>query len=61
MRRLLFKNVARGRVTEPAPAPNEAALAELAANLIRRELRGGRRRVAGRPGRFAYPRLSANT
>src|SRR5262250_858187 len=35
MRRLLFKNVARGRVTEPAPAPNEAALAELAANLGR--------------------------
>src|SRR5215831_12873119 len=35
MRRLLFKNVARGRVTEPAPAPDEAALAELAANLGR--------------------------
>src|SRR5215468_226463 len=35
MRRLLFKNVTRGRVTEPAPAPDEAALAELAANLGR--------------------------
>src|SRR5499425_3849275 len=38
MRRLLFKNVARGRVTEPAPAPNEAALAELAA-AVRRSAR----------------------
>ena len=35
MRRLIFKNVARGRLTEPAPAPDEAALAELAANLGR--------------------------
>src|SRR6478672_36084 len=35
MRRLLFKNVARGRLTEPPPAPDEAALAELAANLGR--------------------------
>ena len=35
MRRLLFQNVARGRLTEPPPAPDEAALAELAANLGR--------------------------
>src|SRR4029077_14635894 len=35
MRRLLFQNVARGRLTEPPPAPDEAALAELAANLVR--------------------------
>src|SRR6476661_5937004 len=35
MRRLLFKNVVRGRVTEPAPKPDDAALAELAANLDR--------------------------
>ena len=35
MRRLLFKNVVRGRVTEAAPKPDEAALAELAANLDR--------------------------
>ena len=35
MRRLIFKNVARGRLTEPPPAPDEAALAELAANLGR--------------------------
>ena len=35
MRRLLFKNVACGRLTEPPPAPDEAALAELAANLGR--------------------------
>ena len=35
MRRLLFKNVVRGRVTEPPPKPDEAALAELAANLDR--------------------------
>ena len=35
MRRLIFKNVAKGRLTEPPPAPDEAALAELAANLGR--------------------------
>ena len=35
MRRLIFQNVARGRLTEPPPAPDEAALAELAANLGR--------------------------
>jgi Ni,Fe-hydrogenase III small subunit len=35
MRRLLFKNVVRGRVTEPAPKPDDAALAELAASLDR--------------------------
>ena len=35
MRRLLFKNVVRGPVTEPAPKPDDAALAELAANLDR--------------------------
>jgi Ni,Fe-hydrogenase III small subunit len=35
MRRLLFKNIARGRVTEPPPTADEAALAELAANLER--------------------------
>jgi Ni,Fe-hydrogenase III small subunit len=35
MRRLLFKNVVRGRVTEQAPKPDDAALAELAANLDR--------------------------
>ena len=35
MRRLLFKTVVRGRVTEPAPKPDDAALAELAANLDR--------------------------
>jgi len=35
MRRLLFENVARGRLTEPPPQPDEAALAELAANLDR--------------------------
>jgi Ni,Fe-hydrogenase III small subunit len=35
MRRLIFKNVVRGRVTESAPEPDDAALAELAANLDR--------------------------
>src|SRR4249919_3537868 len=35
MRRLIFKNVARGRLTEPAPKPDDVALAELAANLDR--------------------------
>ena len=35
MRRLIFKNVAGGRLTEPAPPPDEADLAELAANLGR--------------------------
>ena len=35
MRRLIFKNVARGRLTEPPPKPDDAALAELAANLDR--------------------------
>jgi Ni,Fe-hydrogenase III small subunit len=35
MRRLLFKNVVSGIVTEAAPAPDEAALAELAAELDR--------------------------
>ena len=35
MRRLLFKNVVRGPVTEQAPKPDDAALAELAANLDR--------------------------
>src|SRR6476619_5429587 len=35
MRRLLFKNVVRGRVTAPAPKPDDAALAEIAANLDR--------------------------
>jgi Ni,Fe-hydrogenase III small subunit len=34
MRRLIFKNVAGGRLTEPAPQPDESAL-ELAANLGR--------------------------
>ena len=28
MRRLLFQNVARGRLTEPPPAPDEAARAD---------------------------------
>ncbi len=35
MRRLILKNVLRGRVTEAAPKPDDAALAELAANLDR--------------------------
>jgi Ni,Fe-hydrogenase III small subunit len=35
MRRLIFKNVARGCLTEPAPQPDEATLADLAANLGR--------------------------
>ena len=38
----LFKNVARGRLTEPPPAPDEAALAELAANLGRVAQEAGR-------------------
>ncbi len=35
MRRLLFKNLLRRPLTEPAPAPEDAALAELAARLDR--------------------------
>ena len=35
MRRLLFKNLVRDPVTEAAPAPDEAALAELATKLDR--------------------------
>lgn len=35
MRRLLFKNLMRDPVTEPAPAPDEAALAELASQVDR--------------------------
>src|SRR5688572_17982113 len=35
MRSLLFKNLLRRHVTEPAPSPDEAALAELAAQLDR--------------------------
>jgi Ni,Fe-hydrogenase III small subunit len=35
MRSLLFKNLLRRPVTEPAPSPDEAALAELAAKLDR--------------------------
>jgi Ni,Fe-hydrogenase III small subunit len=35
MRRLLFKNLMRRPVTEPAPAPDDARLAELAAKLDR--------------------------
>ena len=35
MRRLLFKNLVRDPVTEAAPVPDEAALAELAAKLDR--------------------------
>ncbi len=35
MRRLLFKNLLRRPVTEPAPAPEDAALAELAARVDR--------------------------
>jgi Ni,Fe-hydrogenase III small subunit len=35
VRRLLFKNLLRRPVTEPAPAPEDAALAELAARLDR--------------------------
>jgi Ni,Fe-hydrogenase III small subunit len=33
MRRLLFKNLVRGPLTEPAPAADDAALAELAAKV----------------------------
>ncbi|HET7211445.1 MAG TPA: NADH-quinone oxidoreductase subunit B family protein [Methyloceanibacter sp.] len=35
MRRLLFKNLVRRPVTEAAPSPDDAALAELATNLDR--------------------------
>src|SRR4029077_12065543 len=35
MRRLIFKNVARGRLTEAAPKPDDVALAELADQLDR--------------------------
>ena len=35
MRKLLFHNFVRGPLTEPAPAPDDAALAELAAQLER--------------------------
>src|SRR5437868_8035435 len=33
MRKILFQNLAKAPLTEPAPAPDEAALAELAANV----------------------------
>src|SRR5213592_2279696 len=35
MRKLLFKNFVQGPLTEPAPAPDEAALAELAGQVDR--------------------------
>jgi Ni,Fe-hydrogenase III small subunit len=35
MRKILFDSIARRPLTEPAPAPDEAALAELAASLDR--------------------------
>jgi Ni,Fe-hydrogenase III small subunit len=38
MRKILFESIAQGSLTEPAPAPDEAALAELA-NSVKRAAR----------------------
>jgi Ni,Fe-hydrogenase III small subunit len=39
MRKMLFENLAKGALTEPAPAPDEAAVAELAAAVALRARR----------------------